>query len=148
MTAREYLESYKIMQTRINVLTAEIERLRAEAESMSISLDGMPKGQGTQDKTARLAVQLAECETVLQSEMSGLWSRRMRIIEELGMLKSHKHQKLLHLRYIDCKSWELIAVEMDITWRHCYRLHGSALAEFEKVMQTQKGTRDGKEAEQ
>ena len=134
MTAREYLESYKVMQTRINVLTAEIERLRAEAESASINLDGMPKGQGAQDKTARLAVQLADCETILQDEMSGLWIRRMKLIEELGHLKSHKHQRLLHLRYIDCKSWEIIAVEMGITWRHCYRLHGSALAEFEKIM--------------
>lgn len=26
------------------------------------------------------------------------------------------------------------AVDMDITWRYCYMLHGRALAEFEKVL--------------
>ena len=134
MTANEYLEQYKIMQTRLNVLIAEIERLRTEAEGASVRLDGLPTGTGEPDKTARLAAQLADHETVLQSEMSALWIRRMKIIAELGQLKNHKHQQILHKRYIECKSWEHIAVEMDISWRYCYMLHGSALAEFQEVM--------------
>lgn len=134
MEAKDYLESYRLIQTRINVLQSEISRLRTEAESVSINLDGMPKGQGGNDKLSRLAVEIADCEATLTAELSGLYNRRIRIINQLGMLKSHKHQQLLHKRYIECKSWEHIAVEMDITWRHCYRLHGSALAEFEEVM--------------
>lgn len=136
MTAKEYLEQYRVMQTRINVLIAEIERLRTEAEGASIRLDGLPTGTGEPDKTARLAAQLADHETVLMTEMSDLWLRRMRIIGQLGRLKNQKHQKILQLRYIDCKSWEHIAVEMGITWRHCYRLHGSALAEFDTMLHT------------
>ena len=135
MESKEYLESYRMIQARLHVLTAEIERLRAEAESVSINLDGMPHGTGTADKTARLAVQLAEMETQMQEEMSSLWSKRMRIINMLGKMKSHKHQTLLHKRYIECKSWEVIAYEMDISWRHCYRLHGSALNEFGEVLE-------------
>lgn len=134
MEAKEYLESYRLIQTRINVLMAEVERLRAEAESVSIDLDGMPKGTADNNKMSRLVAEMADIEATLTDEMSGLYVRRMRIITQLGMLKSHKHQLLLQKRYIECKSWEHIAVEMDITWRHCYRLHGSALAEFQEVM--------------
>ena len=134
MEAKEYLESYRLIQTRINVLMAEVERLRAEAESVSIDLDGMPKGTADNNKMSRLVAEMADLEATLTDEMSGLYVRRMRIITQLGMLKSHKHQLLLQKRYIECKSWEHIAVEMDITWRHCYRLHGSALAEFQEVM--------------
>ena len=134
MEAKDYLESYRLIQTRINVLQSEISRLRTEAESVSINLDGMPKGQGGNDKLSRLAVEIADCEATLTAELSGLYNRRIRIINQLGMLKSHKHQQLLHKRYIECKSWELIAVEMDISWRYCYMLHGSALAEFQGVM--------------
>lgn len=136
MTAKEYLEQYRIMQTRVNVLMAEIERLRVEAESVSINLDGLPKGSAYDDKTARLVAQLADHEHTLQEELSGLWLKRMQIIDELGRMKNHKHQQILHLRYIDCMSWEHIAVEMGITWRHCYRLHGSALNEFDIMMHT------------
>lgn len=135
MEAKEYLDSYRLIQTRINVLMSNIERLRAEAESVSISLDGLPRGTATSDKMSRIVAEMADLESTLMEEMSGLFIRRMKIITQLGMLKSHKHQLLLQKRYIECKSWEHIAVEMDITWRHCYRLHGSALAEFEKIMQ-------------
>ena len=134
MTAKEYLDSYKLIQTRINVLRAEIYRLRAEAESASINIDGLPKTQGSGDKIANIAIELAEAESTLRTEMNGLYMRRMRIIEQLGQLKSHKHQQLLHKRYIECKSWEHIAVEMEISWRYCYMLHGSALAEFDKII--------------
>lgn len=134
MEAKEYLESYRLIQTRINVLMSEIERLRAEAESVSIDLDGMPRGTATDDKMSRLVAEMADLEATMTDELSGLYIQRMRIITLLGKLKSHKHQLLLQKRYIECKSWELIAVEMDITWRHCYRLHGSALSEFKEVM--------------
>jgi len=134
MVAKEYLESYKQIQTRINVLQSEINRLRTEAESVSINIDGMPKGTATDDKLSRIVSVMADLEKTMLDEMSGLYIRRMRIITLLGKLKSHKHQLLLQKRYIECKSWERIAVEMDITWRHCYRLHGSALAEFQEVL--------------
>ena len=134
MEARNYLESYKQIQTRINVLQAEINRLRTEAESVSINLDGMPKGTANDDKLSRIVADMADLEQTLLAEMSGLYIRRQRIITQLGMLKSHKHQLLLQKRYIECKSWEHIAVEMGITWRHCLRLHGSALGEFNQIL--------------
>ena len=134
MEAKEYLESYRLIQTRINVLMSNIERLRAEAESVSISLDGLPRGTATSDKMSRIVAEMADLESTLMDEMSGLFIRRQRIITQLGMLKSHKHQLLLQKRYIECKSWEHIAVEMDISWRYCYMLHGSALAEFDHIL--------------
>lgn len=138
MDAKGYLDSYRLIQTRINVLTAEVKRLRAEAESVSINLDGMPRGTATDDKLSRLVAEMADLESTLTDELSGLYIRRMKIITMLGLMKNHKHQLLLQKRYIDCKSWEHIAVEMDISWRYCYMLHGSALAEFEKILEKNK----------
>lgn len=134
MEARNYLESYKQIQTRINVLQAEINRLRTEAESVSINLDGMPKGTANDDKLSRIVADMADLESTLITEMSGLYTKRIRIITLLGMLKNHSHQTILHKRYIECKTWETIAYEMDISWRYCYMLHGSALAEFQHLL--------------
>lgn len=137
MESKEYLESYRRIAERLKVLTVEIERLRTEAESVSINLDGMPKGTGKGDRLERLAIQLADMESKLQEEMSECWSKRMEIINLLGKMHKHKHQTLLHKRYIECKSWEVIAYEMGISWRYCYMLHGSALTEFAEVMKNQ-----------
>lgn len=134
MNAKDYLLEYKRIMVRVQILQTEIERLRTEAEGATISLDGMPKGSGAYDKTARLAIQLAAYESDLSDELSHLWSKRMDIINNLGKLQDGKLQKLLHARYIECKSWEHIAVEMDITWRYCYMLHGEALVAFEKIL--------------
>ena len=136
MNAKEYLMQYKRTATRLKVLEAEIRAMRTEAESISIKLDGMPKGsnKGTWEN---IAVTLADRETEYQREYADLWKLRMQIIETLGKLSS-KHQQLLYSKYIQGKTWEHIAVDMDITWRHCYRLHGSALVELDKVLKQYK----------
>lgn len=134
MNAKDYLTEYKRIEARVRVLQTEVEKLRTDAEGMNINLDGMPKASGKPDKIARLAIQLAAYETDLADELSHLWSKRMEIVGELGKLKEPKHFTILHSRYIEGKTWERIAVDMDITWRYCYMLHGRALTEFEKVL--------------
>lgn len=134
MNAKDYLTEYKRIEARVRVLQTEVEKLRTDAEGMNINLDGMPKASGKPDKIARLAIQLAAYETDLADELSHLWSKRMEIVGELGKLKEPKHFTILHARYIEGKTWERIAVDMNITWRYCYMLHGRALTEFEKVL--------------
>lgn len=134
MNAKDYLTEYKRIEARVRVLQTEVEKLRTDAEGMNINLDGMPKASSKPDKIARLAIQLAAYETDLADELSHLWSKRMEIVSELGKLKEPKHFTILHARYIEGKTWERIAVDMDITWRYCYMLHGRALTEFEKVL--------------
>lgn len=136
MNAKEYLLQIKKIRRRVNLLQAEVDRLRTDAESVSINLDGMPRGKG-KSSWENLAIQLAECESILQEQLSALWSKQMEAILLLGKLKP-KHQQILTEYYIADKTWERIAYEQDITWRHCYRLHGSALAELEGVLENER----------
>lgn len=138
MNAKEYLSQYKRVEARLKIIETEIEKLRTDAISMGISFDGIPTGTGEKDRVARLAVELADYESKFQDEMSALWSIRMEIINTLGRLEKAKHFTLLHKRYIEGKTWEVISVEMGITWRHCHRLHGSALNELEEVINGRK----------
>ncbi len=133
MTAEEYLIQYNRISARVRIILETIEQLRTDAESMKISLDGMPHGQSANDRMASLAVKLAEYETELSHEMSELWSTRMDIINHIGML-DHRHQVILYKRYIENIRWEQIAVDLGITWRHCHRLHKRALAELDKIL--------------
>ena len=135
MNAKEYLEQYQRIEAKARMYQQEIERIRTQAEGLSINLDGLPKGSNARnDKMERLAVQLAEYETKFQKELSRMWSYSMDIINALDQLQDYKHQTILYRRYIKVETWECIAYEMGISWRHCYRLHGRALQKLEEIL--------------
>lgn len=133
MNAKEYLLEIKMIRRKVNMLQAEVERLRTDAESVSISLDGMPKGSGKQSKWENIVIQLTECEEELMDKLSELWSKQMHAIELISRL-TPKHQMILTEYYIADKTWERIAYEQGITWRSVYRLSDRALREFERIL--------------
>lgn len=134
MTAREYLQTIKDKRDRIRILMEEIEQLRTDAESVSINLDGMPRNNG-QSSFEKLAIQLAETESKLTQEMSGLWSEVMRAHSLIGQMSSSQRQQILTKRYLKGQRWEEIAYEMHFSWQHCFRVHGMALAELDKILE-------------
>lgn len=134
MTAREYLQTIRDGRERIKVLLEEIEQLRTDAESVSINLDGMPRNNG-QSSFEKLAIQLAEAETQLTDEMSGLWSETMKAHRLIGQVSNSQRQQILTKRYLKNQRWEEIAYEMHFSWQHCFRVHGLALAELDKILQ-------------
>ena len=134
MTAREYLQTIRDGRERIKVLLEEIEQLRTDAESVSINLDGMPRNNG-QSSFEKLAIQLAEAETQLTDEMSGLWSETMKAHRLIGQVSNSQRQQILTKRYLKNQRWEEIAYEMHFSWQHCFRVHGLALAELDKILE-------------
>ena len=137
MTAKEYLQTIKDKRERIRILLEQIEQLRTDAESVSINLDGMPRNNG-QTSFEKLAIQLAETESKLTEEMSGLWSETMKAHNLIGQLSSAQRQRILTKRYLNGQRWEEIAYEMHFSWQHCFRVHGMALAELDKILQNNK----------
>ena len=133
-TAREYLQTIRERRERIKVLLEEIEQLRTDAESVSINLDGMPRNNG-QSSFEKLAIQLAEAETQLTDEMSGLWSETMKAHRLIGQVSNSQRQQILTKRYLKNQRWEEIAYEMHFSWQHCFRVHGLALAELDKILE-------------
>ena len=133
MTAREYLQTIKERRDRIKILMEEIEQLRTDAESVSINLDGMPRNNG-QSSFEKLAIELAETESKLTQEMSGLWTDVMEAHSLIGQMSSPQRQQILTKRYLKGQRWEEIAYEMHFSWQHCFRVHGLALSELDKIL--------------
>lgn len=134
MTAKEYLKQIRSIALTVKRIQNELERLRADAASASINLDGMPHASsGNSDKLARLAIKMAEYNTKLQEELNALLDEKAKAIKMIKTLPT-KQQTILVEYYIHVKTWEQIAEEMDISVRHCHRLHGNALYNFDKVL--------------
>ena len=133
MTAKEYLTQIRSIALRVKRIQNELEQLRADAASVSINLDGMPRATGNGDRLARLAIKMAEYNTELQEELNTLLDEKARAIKMIKTLPP-KQQTVLIEYYIHVKKWERIAEEMSISVRHCQRLHGNALYNFDKVL--------------
>ena len=83
----------------------------------------------------RLIAKVDKVERDILYEMSTLLDAKGRIVSQIESMKNEKHKDVLFKRYVMFERWEQIAVDMDISLRYVYKLHGSALKEFAKIME-------------
>lgn len=133
MTAKEYLKQIRSIALTVKRIQGDLEKLKTDAESVSINLDGMPHATGNNDRLVRLAIKMSEYNTVLQEELNTLLDERAKADKIIKTLPP-KQQTVLVEYYFHVKKWEQIAEEMDISVRHCHRIHGNALYNFDKAL--------------
>lgn len=156
MTAKEYLMQYRLINARLRSIDAMIAEIREELTGTGMAgirspwPDGQPHGTGTTDPTGNQAAkdadsmteehreklrrQLLDLETREIRARSELWRQRVEIEETLGCVEDATLHGLLHRRYIEGKTFELIAVEMNYTYRHIINLHGAALEVVQHII--------------
>ena len=136
MTAKEYLRQIYQMNRRVKRLEARREQLRVQMYSL-----GSPSGKMDADKVQttlsgdtmlRLIAKVDEAERDIIKEIDRMVDAQKLIAIQIERLPNDKQRDVLHKRYIEFKRWEQIAVDMDITVRHVYRIHGDALQSFAK----------------
>lgn len=139
MTAKEFLQEYRLIRSKIELYTAEIEKIEAQATG-SQTIDGQPHGTSKSDKVAIAAVRSAELTEklrVLQYEQD---KRRGVIIDILGKITNYDNFTVLKKRYIDPRpecDWWKIADTMDRSTRQVQRIHGEALKEVQRIIDTE-----------
>lgn len=133
MRAKEYLRQIRIADKKINNLIHEVDMLRDSiSHPKPINYDKDPvQGGSRNDSMAASIAKYVDMEQEINRQTDGLIDLRHKIIGEINQLNNPAHIELLFKRYVEYKTWEQIAVEMDYTIRWIYSLHGSALQEFE-----------------
>lgn len=155
MDAKEYLMQVRRLNARLKVINSTIERLRDDINSLSdVSIkstwpDGQPHGtkitdptgtsalrilDATEEKRQQLREELLRYEYEQISAHSILWQKQIEILDKLSRISDPVLFKILNYRYIEGKSFEWIAVEINYTWRHTINLHGKALEEMQKIL--------------
>lgn len=133
MTAKEHLLQVKRADAVIANRQSELENLRELSTSISCSNEG-EKVQKTldTDKISSLIAKIVDIQHEINDSIDDYIDLKHKIASEINGLGVGDHTKVLFKRYIEYKSWELIAVEMNFSIRHIYNLHGTALLEFQK----------------
>lgn len=135
MTAKEYLEYIRSLEIRLRMKEERIAQLQHDIcslQALDYAKDKITGGSpiDVSDKIARLDELIRDTNR----ECDELIEMREQAKTLIAKLESATQQEVLTKRYIQNKRWEQIAVEMNITWRHTFRIHRAALDGFSQKM--------------
>lgn len=133
MTTKEYLMQIKRMEKMIDNKLSELYRLRQLVSSISISTDGeRVMSSGSMDKMGDSVAKIVDLEYSVSETISQYTELRQKIISQIDSLKNYEYYSVLFSRYVSNNEFWKIADEMGYSERQVFRIHGSALKEFEK----------------
>lgn len=134
MTTKNYLEQIERLDRMIQNKLSEIEQLKHIATSITIA----PKEVNVQvssdkDRMGSAVAKLIDLEKETDRLVDEYIDKRKRIIEQIDSIKDTNMYHILSEKYISRKGLSVIAVEMGYSFKQVCRIHGNALAEFERL---------------
>lgn len=133
MTTKEYLGQISRLNRMINNKLTEIAQLKDMAASISAPQSG-ERVQTTPnfDKIGTKYAKIDEMERKIDGMVDELVDKKEKIIQQIDSMEDENTYNILFARYIEKKTFEVIATEMKYSLRQVVRLHGTALKQFEK----------------
>lgn len=133
MTTKEYLGQISRLNRMINNKLTEI----AQLKDMAVSISAPQSGERVQntpnfDKIGTKYAKIDEMERKIDGMVDELVDKKEKIIQQIDSMEDENTYNILFARYIEKKTFEVIATEMKYSWRQVVRLHGTALKQFEK----------------
>lgn len=133
MTAKEYLNSIREMNLRIDQKIVELNDLRSSTPGMT----GMTSGERVQssrnnDPVGSHAAKIADIASKIEKEKADMIEKKHIIINQIQELENPQFVDILFRRYVLYQRFEQISSEMGYSMRHALRMHGHALQAFER----------------
>lgn len=132
MTPKEYLSKCRTLEHRVQELQAEYESIKITVLAAT-KYSSEPTRAGVGNPTETTTVRLLERSNKINKAIDELANYKLMVSAELDLMTDDTLRRVLRDRYIVCKSFEQIAVDMHYSIRRIYQLHGQALLEFEAL---------------
>ena len=138
MTAKEYLGQLLRYEKMINNKLSELYQLKAMSSSISVAIDSERVQTSVRnDKIPNAIVRIEEKQAEINSIVSDYVNAKDNIIRDIEKLTDSTQYDVLFKRYVEHKTFEVIATDLNYSWRQIIRIHGEALREFEKIINNQ-----------
>jgi hypothetical protein len=136
VTAKEYLEEIGVISERIRQKEVQLECLRETAGgAAAIRYDKEQiKNSPQTDMLEQKVIELIELEESILVEKVHLEKLRAQIISQIHELDDERYIKILFKRYVEKKSFELIAVECSYNYDYIRELHSDAIRAFGRMV--------------
>lgn len=118
--------SYQKEKRRVRRLEEQLEELRRNKMSPSVTNDGMPHGTDKKD-LSDYAVKVDEIEQELVAARYCRICAFQEVQKRIEAMEDEREKDLLTYRYLKGLKWEEVAVRMDYKWRQVHRIHAMAI---------------------
>lgn len=135
MTAKEYLgQAYRLDQ-RIDAKIAQVSSLNDLATKCTATLNGMPRNPNRSGSSmADAVVKIISLQNEINEDIDKLVDLKREMVTLIKRVNDTEYQTLLEKRYLCFMTWEQIAVDMNYSIHHLYKIHNAALAICDKLL--------------
>ena len=128
MNAKEYLKQAFYLDKRINSKLEQVESLNALATKATSTLSDMPKSPNRgSSKLEDTIVKIIDLQEEINRDIDKLVDLKAEMVGTIKQIQDKELQVILEKRYLCFETWEKIAVEMNYSIQHIFRLHSKAL---------------------
>lgn len=139
MKAREYLQQLEVIETRIQSIQFDIQQLKDLAVSITPAYEGeRVQAAGNHQRMAAAADRWMDKERQMYDEMDRLAKKRLEIADTIRNMKKPKESGVLHMLYIQGKSFKEIAQHYNKSVSWVTSIHGRALQSLQKELDAKK----------
>lgn len=133
MTTKDYLNQISRLNRMINNKLVELAQLKELACSIS-SITNEERVMTTPnfDSIGAKQAKIDEMERKIDALVDDYIIKRDQIVSQIDSMEDENVYNVLFSKYIEKKTFEVIATEMNYSWRQTIRLHGIALKKFEQ----------------
>ena len=135
MTTKAYLGQARFLDMRIKSKIQQIDSLRELATSCTAVFSDMPRNPNHgSSKVERCVLKIIEVQEGLKDDINELVELKKDIMHLVKRVQNPEYQTVLELRYLCFKTWEQIAVDMNYSIHHLYKLHNAALDVCDRLL--------------
>jgi DNA-directed RNA polymerase specialized sigma24 family protein len=135
MRAQDYLAQLETIETRIRNIQFDIAQLKELAMSITPSYEGeRVQTSGNSQRMAAAIDRWADKEQELNDAIDSLVNKRLEIANVIEHLKKPKESGVLHMLYLQGKSFKEVALAYDKSVSWATSVHGRALQSLQKEL--------------
>lgn len=135
LDAKRYLQQIRLYDSRISAKLEELQHTKEMALRVTPTLKkDAASGTGTQDKLAEAVAKIVDLEATINEDISRYIAARQEISAVIDKLSDPDQLQVLHMRYVQYKTWEQIACDMGFSYRWVCTIHGRALQQVENFL--------------
>lgn len=128
MLIKEFLKQAFYLDHRINSKIEQLEALNALAQKANATLSDMPKGpRQSNSRLEEVVVKIVTLQEEINADIDKLVDMKKEIASVINSVEDKEQLVVLEKRYLNFLSFEQIAVDLNYSIQHVFRIHKNAL---------------------